>query len=301
MTTTLAAVYITPFRSRLPEKYQTANRRALSESTQALRAGTWPYDFGDDPAFYSARAQRGPVTWGVCRRDVRRAVQPGHVLLFFSVEEEKHNNFIYKFCALLTVKQKIRQTDIWKTEALNSNRQFRRYENLLIRPTKDSWRQSEPGLPQREWHKDWLSRLTFKDSDTIEFRQAQENGFLTNQQAERFVDRNYIIFSNAPEASFICEYPQAIASCGGNGMVESWVDSPFANKLKSFTVDHTRGNLRTRNKQRAHRHSKWLLEQSELQDWRGGFVEWLRKRVSEITASSPFDGKMRNRSGHKVC
>lgn len=41
------------------------------EFRRKLKAGKWPYDVGDDPSFFSAKRLRGPVTWGVCRQDVR--------------------------------------------------------------------------------------------------------------------------------------------------------------------------------------------------------------------------------------
>jgi hypothetical protein len=53
------------------------------------------------------------------------------------------------------------------------------------------------------WHKDWLSRLTFKDSKTLEFETAQAHHYLSNQQAARYVQANYVIFSTDSDKSFI--------------------------------------------------------------------------------------------------
>jgi hypothetical protein len=45
----------------------------------------WPHDLGHDPDFKTTE-RRGPVTWGVCRRPLRNAVNPGDVVVFFSAD-----------------------------------------------------------------------------------------------------------------------------------------------------------------------------------------------------------------------
>jgi len=292
------AFFIAPFRSGLSQQYREANEAGLSGSMQALRAQSWPYDFGDDPSFYSAHTRNSPVTWGVCRRDVRRIAQPGDVLLFFSVQEEQHGGpFVYKFCALLTIAEKIKQTDIWEKAKY---RHLRQYENLLLRPHQagKGWEHYEPGVPERDWHDDWLSRLTFKDSKTKEFVDAQASGHVSAEQSRRFVAPNYVIFSTAREQSFVCAEPTAVATCAGNGNLETWVDTSFAKRLKSFTVARTRGSLRTRNPQRAHRHSTWREDAGELGAWRNEFLTWLEKVSCRASHNSE---PRRQRFGRPVC
>lgn len=258
-----------------------------------FRAGVtngWPFDLGDDPSFHSAFTAAGRVTWGVCRRDVRRLAQPGDVLLFFSAEERTSGIFEYKFCALLTVHRKIKQTEMWRPHTKATR--FQQYRNLLIRPRGDDWEHWEPGLPKKEWHKDWLSRLTYHDAETSEFTRAQARHFLTSGQADRFVDANYVVFSVAPEHSFICEKPKVIASCDAPGELESWHETKFAQELKSFTVDHTRRTLRTTNEQRPHRHGVWRTSAAAINEWRTDFMEWLRRNCRQRTSASPLPKKM---------
>jgi hypothetical protein len=52
----------------------------LSKSARS----NFPFDVGDDPSFFSAQHLDGPVTWGVCRADVRHAISPGDWAVFFA-------------------------------------------------------------------------------------------------------------------------------------------------------------------------------------------------------------------------
>jgi hypothetical protein len=277
------AVYIAPFKAGTTDH------------------GSWPFDLGDDPSFHSAFASDGPITWGVCRRDVRRLAQPGDVLLFFSFEERAPHLVDYKFCALLTIERKIKRTEIWQPYSKKISAKIARlikgYKNLLVRPHNGGWEHWEPGLPKKEWHSSWLSRLTFNDPETDEFTEAQTKNFLSRDQAERFVDENYVVFSAAPEGTFICERPKVVANCDKPGELESWRESDFARKMKCFTVGHTRGSLRIRNMQRPHRHSIWRTSAREIDGWRDKFIGWLHRNSRQLTSSSALalSAKMRPR------
>lgn len=50
----------------------------------ARTANGFPYDGADDPAFFCAQYFVQPVTWGVCRSDVRNNLDDGDVVGFFS-------------------------------------------------------------------------------------------------------------------------------------------------------------------------------------------------------------------------
>ena len=53
---------------------------------------SWPYDGGDDPSFFCWRRhknQGGKLSWGVCRPDVRGAVQPGDVVVMDNLSAHK--------------------------------------------------------------------------------------------------------------------------------------------------------------------------------------------------------------------
>src|SRR5689334_17326563 len=69
----------------------------------AAFTGGFPYDVGDDPAFFSASQCNGPVTWGVCRPDVRGALQNGDWVGFFSATHWKEQPTVtnYRFVAAL--------------------------------------------------------------------------------------------------------------------------------------------------------------------------------------------------------
>jgi hypothetical protein len=268
------AVFIAPFWSRLPEHLKSDG--TSYSSVQALRQGYWPFDFGDDPSFLASHKFGGPVSWGVCRRDVRRIAQPGDVVLFFSIQAEKPGvRFIYRFCGLLTVAQKIKQTEVWNLPKFT---RFRRYDNLLIRPIKKhegGWEHHEPGIPRKEWHSDWLPRLRFKNSQNEKMKRLGLSEVLSEADARQLVDENYVIFSRKRTESFICAEPRVVATCTANGRLEVWSLSSFASQLKMFTVTHARGSLRTTNKQRAHRHSTWKMDRMEFYVWKRKFIEWL--------------------------
>jgi hypothetical protein len=40
--------------------------------TEAI-ADAWPFDVGDDPSFRKYLDGSGPLSWGICRQDVRNA------------------------------------------------------------------------------------------------------------------------------------------------------------------------------------------------------------------------------------
>ena len=149
-------VYLAPFHSSL-EGYGTGDcRLSYKPLSDALDRNDWPYDTGDDPSFFSADRFGGNVTWGICRQQIRNRLNPGDIIIFFSFRKQSsHNAMEYSLCAVATVARKVKQTDIWTDPSL---RVYRRYLNLLIRPTKRAaWEHFEPGLPNRAWHKDWAS------------------------------------------------------------------------------------------------------------------------------------------------
>src|SRR5260370_22956095 len=108
------------------------SRTAIAVYNGAL-AGRFPYDCGDDPAFCAANYHKGPVTWGVCRADVRNAISPGDWIAFLSAERDGEDEVVtrYRFVAALCVERKISHTAIFET---SRNRRYRDYLNLLVRP-----------------------------------------------------------------------------------------------------------------------------------------------------------------------
>jgi hypothetical protein len=65
----------------------------------------------------------------------------------------------YRLSAIATVERKISQADIFLDPAYAG---YRRYLNLLVKPADGNgrrWIHHEPGAPERNWHKDRLSRV----------------------------------------------------------------------------------------------------------------------------------------------
>ena len=159
MTELYAAAYIAPLpRERLSPPEPSETTRAFYKEVEK---STFPYDIGDDPAFYSASYHNGPVTWGVCRTDVRCAITIGDWMVFFSSEK---NGMItrYRFVAALCVENKLRHTSIFEPHV---NQVYRSYLNLLIRPNGAGWEHFEPALHPKKptfkggWHDDWLWKI----------------------------------------------------------------------------------------------------------------------------------------------
>src|SRR5208283_2890573 len=77
-----ADIYIACFHSQPGQDLRGASGQ-FETVEKATQAGEWPYDNGDDPSFYQAR-QGNPLTWGVCRQNVRNAIQPKDIVVFIS-------------------------------------------------------------------------------------------------------------------------------------------------------------------------------------------------------------------------
>src|SRR5690348_4155095 len=117
-----AAVYL----SREPEEAPHSATPTAAAFHAEAGSGAFPYDAGDDPSFFSARFHDGPVTWGVCRHDVRSAVEPGDWVVFFSAGPDDRSESVtcYRFVATLQVQRKISQTAIFADPA---NSTFQNY------------------------------------------------------------------------------------------------------------------------------------------------------------------------------
>lgn len=79
------------------------------------------------------------------------------------------------------------------------------YLNLLVRPTDGAgkaWEHFEPGSPEQEWHKDWLSRIVphkLFSKDELKREAIQDavslDSYIDGKQF-RF-GYNYVLFSDA--------------------------------------------------------------------------------------------------------
>jgi hypothetical protein len=154
-----AAAYLVPNPNR------TARRADPGQTARnfykAVETDDFPYDVGDDPSFFAARYHCGPVTWGVCRPDVRGAIDRDDWMVFFAAQRDAEDSAItrYRFVAALCVEEKLSQVALF---APSINRPYRDYLNLLIRPAGGGWEHYEPLFDQNDrnnYHKDWLWRV----------------------------------------------------------------------------------------------------------------------------------------------
>src|SRR5206468_2904347 len=104
-----------------------------------------------DPSFFSSSYHHSPVTWGVCRPDVRCNIKVGDWVAFFSAEHSREapSTTRYRFVGALLVESKLPHTSL---SAPGSP--FAGNLNLLIRPRDGGWEHYEPGLRASQWHKD---------------------------------------------------------------------------------------------------------------------------------------------------
>lgn len=257
--------------SRIPDA---SNLNLFPPLAQAFRedfsSGDWPYDIGDDPAFFSAQALGGPVTWGVCRQDVRNQLIIGDVVVFFSVTfDEARINGDYKFIGALTVSERIDMTEVFGE--LSGNR-YDQYLNLLVRPSGSGWEHFEPALPSDHWHDDWMWRIC----DHTGYRKVKfVHSGGNHRQGDPLVAAgspatfapNYIVFSADPEQSLVLTDPPLIAAWQRGSEFEEWLDTPVANVIWSLTLAYShRDHLRTRNRQQPHRQA-WADPPYPMDDW----------------------------------
>lgn len=274
-------IYIAPFRSRI--------------------TGQFPYDMGDDPSFQSMRQEKGQLTWGVCRADVRNSIRVGDIVVFFSFSApEQVEPIEYRLCAVATVERKVSQAEIWRDRAL---KKYRKYANLLIRPGRNgSWEHFEPGFEDIHEHKDWGWRIAErKGRRRVDFEQLNSLSRITpsarvGRRPFRFA-RNYVIFSSKPAETLILSNPPVVAWSIENGRLEKWEKNALSHEIQKYTLgianqfNNARRSLRTTNKQRAHRHIRWRMQPQEALRWRREFIGFLRRHARGRVRGTSRRGK----------
>jgi hypothetical protein len=272
-----ASVYLAPFHSRF-KGYEVEDCRSTYKAlSEALDRNEWPYDTGDDPSFFSARYFGGQLTWGICRQQVRNAIEPADVVVFFSFRHaEEHWPVEYSLCAVATVERKIRVSDIWSDPAW---RAYQRYLNLVIRPEPGTgWEHFERGLPQKKWHGDWAWRIAEHDGLTkSDFDRLNASSFFPVRARVRGhsvgIAPNYVLFSSDPPQTHILTKPPVVAWCKRPGTTERWEGDTLSQRIKELTVGYSRqhggrGTLRTINLQRSHPVATWSASAAEVAQWR---------------------------------
>jgi hypothetical protein len=252
------ATYLVPLPTerRLPTT-ATAEMAAFYAATQSVE---FPYDIGDDPSFFAARYHNGPVTWGVCRHDVRAAVQPGDWVVLLSAQRDGLNSTCkhYKLVAALCVESKISHPEIF---AGSADCLYRAYLNLLIRPRGSGWEHYEPSLAA--WHGDWLWRISLpsglRKRDFVEAGRLHAPGDpLTIQGRPLPVAENYVIFSRS--SAILVPNPPLVAIHEGGYGSEAWQTDAQSKRIRELLFGSSLRGLRTGNRQQPHRHFRRCLD-----------------------------------------
>jgi hypothetical protein len=155
----MPSLYVAVYLVRPPEKgHDSEIAAAFYKEAAAFYKDTarsrFPYDVGDDPTFFSAGRLGGPITWGVCRPDVRCPIRKDDGIVFFAEQKDSQDTKTthYRFVAALRVADKMQHTELWKHPL------FSQYLNLVVRPCGVGWEHHEPLW--RAGHGDWLWKVT---------------------------------------------------------------------------------------------------------------------------------------------
>jgi hypothetical protein len=185
-------------------------------------------DWADDPSFFCVQEMLGDIrqsSWGVCRRDVRKQLQPSDLVVFFCGKRilQKPKEWRYYFIGFGTVKETLSREEIWENEKYSAYRDF---YNILARPENGQLVQDEIiGMG----HEDWRNRLTAP----------------------------YIIFDSDPTRTYFClEDPLEVAIKKEDKYFEEWnYSDPKVKELRYILFDQfgIKRNLRT-NSIQPHRH-----------------------------------------------
>jgi hypothetical protein len=223
-------------------------------------AGSWPYDIGDDPAFFASEHTGGPITWGICRRDVRSAINPGDWVAFFSATRDNTSKTTaYRFAATARVAEKVTQTSIFD----GNPRPFRDYLNLVVRPHDTGWMHYEPGVPVKEWHDDWLWRICERGLGKEATIRAQ-NDHRPGMPLPVSVGKNYVVFESS--RTVVTANPPIVAYHYSGSPREIWQPDAMSRKIHELIFGDSSRGLRIKNLQRPHRHLRRAFGMNE-REW----------------------------------
>ncbi|MFK4705686.1 hypothetical protein ABIC83_002525 [Roseateles asaccharophilus] len=218
--------------------------------------GSFPFDGADDPSFFSAQALNGPVTWGVCRADVRNQAQPGDWVAFFCGERVADGPRVaYSFVAAMEIEAKL--------DGFDPGSKYERYLNRLVRASHtgefEHW---EPALAPTNWHTDWLWRLGKHKYGTKDARELEgEAGSISEARLLNpgYRGSNYIVFNQGNE--ILLRAPVQVAHWEPlmGATPERWTQDELSQALKQHVLGpgysgRAPRSLRTTNRQQPHRH-----------------------------------------------
>jgi hypothetical protein len=183
------------------------------------------YDWCDDPSFFCSAETGNPVTWGVCRTNVRKNVGKGVIIIYFCARQDPNNKKMWDYyyvgfgvCADTLIGRQAR-LKIWTQP---HKYPFKDYFNILI-DSKGNHREYTGD------HPDYKKRMK----------------------------ASYVIFDEH-RSSFRVDNPLHVAAFDANssGFQETWINSKKVDALKKvlFTDNGITRGLRIKNRQRAHVH-----------------------------------------------
>ena len=244
---------------------------------------------GDDPSFKAMREIGGPLTWGVCRQDVRNRVRTGDIVVFISCHRSKvTRSSEYRLCSIATVERKIRQSDVWLDDSL---RKFSRYSNLLVKPSHSGrgWDHFEPPFNGPHGHSDWFWRIAnYAGLKKDDFKQIHSTN--RYEPGTRIRGRtieiacNYVIFSSNNAETVVLADPPVVASRREGQPFESWKSDRLSNEIKKLTLGMAERSsnrkrwLRTGNTPQPHRHIVFELPRGDAENWRADFFKLIGKQ-----------------------
>jgi hypothetical protein len=278
----MTTIYFACYHSEMPRTFEGSSGQYLTVE-QAIFAGEWPYDNGDDPSFYVARYHDGPLTWGVCRQDLRNAIaRVGDtkqvIVVFFSFTPTPKRRVVYRLCAVATVNGTVDHRAIHRDARLVPFQHL--YINGLIVPKNEGWLHDESDRRISQRHTDWLWRIADHDGRTTEEFKVQYADVYTN---EWFADggvplaRNYVLFSRKPGKTFIVPRPPRVAEATP-GHYEQWSNQELHALTLGIAAEYGRGgrHLRTGNPFRPHRQIRFEMPDSEASTWRDALIRALQ-------------------------
>lgn len=272
-------VYLVAYHSQPSAVCQGSGR--YLEVEKAIRDGEWPYDNGDDPSFFAARRAGCPLTWGVCRPDVRNAIEPESVCVFFAYTSVS-SEIRYRLSAVATVAQRLDRRSI--LQDADFSRQH--YINLLIRRQGNGWAYDESDRPKSDRHEDWLWRIAKnRPRNKSEFERRYKVTYKTGQFYDGDVEigENYIVFSNRADQTYISQDPPHVATAQHGDKHETW----HSKALKELTVAKAatcnlqhRDYVRTGAAGYPHRQLVFRIADSDGAEWRRSLIATLAAHES---------------------
>jgi hypothetical protein len=146
--------------------FEDIRQTPLSPTTKLIEQN-WTVDLGDDPSFLAYliyKKQGGQLSWGICRPDIRRNINPNieNTVVFIAHSSDNDRRHQYRLAAICSVEAVVSQWDI----ASQSNSVYNNYANLLLRFDTLSkkyihreWYEEVTGNSMSRHHHNWIWRL----------------------------------------------------------------------------------------------------------------------------------------------